>query len=78
MPTASPDVGDKWPEVKTELCNRGFSTHSTGTFFFFFFERMMLRNGRVCNRHKGYTVHTAWGVPDGKKAFFFFFYFLFR
>lgn len=71
MPTASPDVGDKWPEVKTELCNRGFSTHSMGTFFFFFFlERMVLCNGSVCNRHKGYTVHTAGGVPDGKQHFF--------
>lgn len=34
MPTASPDVGDKWPEVKTKLCNGGVR-HSQPLYYYF-------------------------------------------
>lgn len=54
MPTASPDVGEKWPGVKTELCNKGFGTHSIGHFCSFF-ERMIVTQW-VCNLPEGYLM----------------------
>lgn len=74
MPTASPDVGDKWPRVKTELRKRGYGSHSVATFFLFL-ERVIVTQRQSAGTPPGFAGYpsahlAASGQSSGPEAGF--------